>query len=167
MDMNEFGFPQVLDDASERNPREFPFGYFVSDVVGLFVWFRSPDELFDAFVEAEPTVYAAGSEPDLERLTKGLGKIRLRVSRPVHLTEKLRQEINDALGDSADLEWWGRFEDLLKGTGEFATDLRGWFRESQGDEVDRDDDEEDEDGSRPIEDYEVEDFVDYLKDYGH
>ncbi len=169
MDLNEFGFPQVLEEASDRDPREYPFGCFVSDVVGIFTWFRTADELLDTFVDAEPAVYAAGSEPDLDKLTVGLEEIRRRVKRPVALTEKLRQEINEILDDNADLEWWGKFDELLKGPGEFETDLRGWFRESQGDAVDEDDDEGDGDTepSRPIESFEVEEFIDYLKDYGH
>jgi hypothetical protein len=171
MDFNEFGFPQVLQDASDRDPREFPLGCFVSDVVGTFTWFKSADALLDTFVEAEPAVYSGGSEPTLDKLTEGLEAIRRRVKRPVVLTEKLRQEINAVLGDSADLEWWGKFEDLLTGSGEFESDLRGWFRESQGDAVDEDEDEDEvEEGgdpARPIESFEVEEFIDYLKDYGH
>jgi hypothetical protein len=168
MDFNEFGFPNVLQEASDRDPRRYPYGFFVSDVVGIFTWFSSPDELFDTFVEAEPTVYASGSEPGLDKLTEELQAIRKRVKRPVALTEKLRREVNEVLGDNADLEWWGNFDDLRKGTGEFETDLRTWFREARGDVADEEDFEEEveADTSRPIEPYEVDEFIDYLKHYG-
>lgn len=175
MDFNEFGFPEVLQEASDRDPRQYPYGYFVSDVVGIFTWFRTTDELFDTFVDAEPTVYGSDAEPGGNKLAEGLEAVRRRVKRPVVLGEKLRGEINDVLGDSADLEWWGKLDDLLNGPGEFESDLRAWFRESQG-AVEGEDEEEDEeeeaeesdgDPSRPIESYEVEEFLDYLRDYGH
>jgi hypothetical protein len=173
MDVNEFGFPEVLQEASDRDPRQYPYGYFVSDVVGIFTWFRTTDELFDTFVDAEPTVYGSDSEPGGNKLAEGLEAVRRRVKRPVVLGGKLRGEINDVLGDSADLEWWGQLEDLLKGSGEFETDLRAWFRESQGvvegetEEEEEGDEDSDGDPSRPIESYEVEEFLDYLRDYGH
>jgi len=167
MDFNEFDFPEVLEDARWRDPRKFSHGYFVSDVVGIFGWYRTTDELFDTFVDAQPAAYASRSEPGIDRMTEALEGIRSHVKRPVNLTEKLRREINDALGDNADLEWWGTFDDLLKGSGEFEIDLRGWFRESQVDSDDVDEMESDADPSRPIEPFEVEEFIEYLKDYGH
>jgi hypothetical protein len=69
----------------------------------------------------------------------------------LQLTESLRERVNVATGPILELVWWGSFENLCAGRGEFATAALQCFRKQQG-------------GLAPVTREEIDDFVDFLSE---
>ena len=45
--------------------------------------------------------------------------------------EQARPQLNELLHTFTQIEWWGQFEELVSGEGEFAGAVRKWYRESK------------------------------------
>jgi hypothetical protein len=78
--MPNIEWSEVAAEAMERDPREYPYGYytgsaFALDTSRVFVWFKSIDQLVHHALEIEPRVH------DLEP-GKGLEDFQERV-RPI------------------------------------------------------------------------------------
>lgn len=146
-----------LETPHRRDPRDYPWGMFTSDDfvlanVGMFMWFADRSEMAAYIREAEPTIYdVTGAEldelmqaiePSLSRLIAG------------EALESVRESLNGAQ-EHWNTQWWGTFEDLCTGQGEFESEVRIAFRELDGD------------GSPdPIEAGEQARLIEFLADYG-
>jgi hypothetical protein len=145
-------------ELNDRDPEKFPLGIFSQDdIAGGFMWFSSLEEMSAAAVSVLSFVNVA--EDDLEGMEahRKATAALLPQGLPAKLDESLRDAINDAWealdsGAGGQLIWWGNFEDLLSGGGEFECELRANFRE-------------DEDGSS-IQPGEKADFLGFIKDDG-
>ena len=125
--MPNIEWSDVAAEAMERDAREFPFGYltggsFVMDSVQVFVWFKSLEDLLQHIRDVEPRVY------DLEP-GQGLKDYQMRVGpllesvRADGFAESLRLRLNAAVNEAFVVDWWGRYDELRTGRGEFAREL--------------------------------------------
>ena len=158
----------ILTRAAARDPRESRWGYFGEDdslvaAAGTFAWFETREDLLEALVEAEPAVNLAPDDPEFEEIRAGLASVREKALAKKGLPAALREEANEILRGEVQIGWWGTFDALLKGKGAFESELRTWFRELVGDE---DEGEDGRDLAAPIAKREVEDFVEFVAEYG-
>jgi hypothetical protein len=130
---------EIAAEAMERDPREYRFGYytggsFVLDSTRVFVWFASLDELIRQVLEIEPRVHDLEPGEGLEEFQARIGPV-LERARKEGLTEELRDTLKPEQDGFFVIEWWGTFDDLCRGEGEFARgvldDFLGEDREGQ------------------------------------
>jgi len=144
--------------ASNRDPRRAPWGYYCSDDqvfgVGLFLWFKTKEELLRFLGEYEGSNSEQHDQTDLRaglrKVTKQIGAGRLGL-------EKGRQHLNELLKGYIQIEWLGTFDEMLAGKHLFCQQLRADFLEV-------------EDSALPaprIPERSVKGFVDFLRNYGH
>jgi hypothetical protein len=142
-----------VDDAMERDPRSAPIGIFtggsfVLDSARVFCWFQSLDGLTDYLTQGMSTVYDFDEEYTaeyLERVQPLLDQIRQH-----GLTGELLASLNQAVKDDYVIDWWGNFDELVKNETEFAHGITDGFQD-EGEQ------------GRPVQDEDMEDFIDYLK----
>lgn len=139
--------------AMDRNPQEFPYGYFsggsfVLDSTRVLMWFESPEQLLEHLCECDPLVHGLEAEEAQEFSEK----IRAAVSKPFSLTDENLGNVNEIASEFLCVDWWGTFEELLSGGSEMAVETRSSFR--------------DDDDDSPIEPEDVADFAEYLHQYG-
>jgi len=152
-----------LNEAGQRDPREFPVGAFVGDTypiatVFVFVWFGSSTDLLDTLAECEPVLHLDPGTEEYKDILARLTAVRESQRPHDELTETLRGEFDAVLSDmEAGLRWWGTFDDLVAGEGEFERELRAAFR---------DDPEDDELAGRAISPDEADEFVGFVAEYG-
>jgi len=138
------------------DPREHQWGVRTSMPVpfsiSAFTWFATETELRERIADGS---HYSGSQPDL---WDGLEPIvRTVLERIPQLTPDATDALNAVTTPGICVEWVGRFEDLLIGDNAVALEVRRAWSES------RDSEEQNED---PIEPDDVEDFADFLKEYG-
>jgi hypothetical protein len=120
--------------AHGRDPRKFIWGYFASDTlpesgVGLFFWFESPAELLAFIMDIETLAIS-----DKKKVKKVQDLIK-RINFENKLTEELRKQINNILGD-IEIKWWGRFSDLCSGKSKFSKSvLNSYYGSSKYDKT--------------------------------
>lgn len=156
--MNMEAAIQSSELAMGSDPREAKFGYFaggsfVMDSVRVFKWFSDVNAMVMHLVEAEPAVFElSGEEAGLVRtkLSEALEGVDLG-----SLTEELRRQVNDITKDFLTVEWWGDFDELKDGETIFAETIRSDFREAE---------ESDKKGA--LSDFELDGFVEFMKEYG-
>ena len=152
-----------LNEACQRDPKEFPFGAFTGDdyplsQVALFHWFRDSTELLDAIAECEPAVYLDPAQTEYHEVSRRLTEIRDSARPDDQLGAELMSQFQAVLKDMcACLSWWGSLSDLISGDGEFERRVREDFHEGF---------DEQEADSRSIEPERVDDFIDFLREYG-
>jgi len=157
------GLRARLDEAGQRNPRDFPFGAFIGDTyplstVFVFVWFESATGLLDTLAECEPILHLEFGTEEYETMLSTLGAIRESARPHDRLTEDLRVEFGAALSKmEAGLRWWGALDELVSGDGEFPRELREAFREYLEDEANPD---------RAISPNDIDEFVEFIVEYG-
>ena len=143
------------DAASEvgsRDPRRCPFGYLAksdSDSLGdrSVFWFPSIDELASFLIFHEPEVC---EDVDDRRDARNALKLLLQAPRGhLELSEDLRERLNVALEPHLKIVWWGTFEDLCMGEGDFARNVLQSFRERF---------------PAPVAPEEIDEFVDFLSE---
>ena len=149
---------------AERDARKYPWGMFTRDgnvlaAVGMFMWFSSTDEMAAYFCEVEPQTQDVPRDelPMLqERIESAL--VDLRAERNL---EAAREALNGGQ-EYWTTEWWGTFEMLARGDGEWVEDLRTSFREASEEHLD-----DDAEALRsPIESGEEDAFVEFIRHYG-
>jgi len=146
--------PKAAEIPHERDPRNFPWGMFSADdnaqaPIGMFMWFATPDEMAEYVRIVEPQTYQMEADERaelLERLDPGLTML---VADPSGL-EKAREAVNSAASGYWETHWWGTFDGLCSGAGEWERFVRDQFHDHEG-EVTPD---------------KIDHFIDFLSHYG-
>lgn len=101
------------DIASRGDPRRAPWGYYCSDDnvfgVGLFLWFKTKDDLLRFLAEYEAS---NSEEHDQDALRLGMRKIAKQISAGKLGFEKGRLRFNNVLKGCIQIEWMGHFEEM-------------------------------------------------------
>ena len=122
---------QTAGDATERDPREFPYGYLtggsvVLESVRAFLWFSSIDEMIETLLEVEPRVYDVKPGRGLEGYQARVRPILEQVRR-----EGFKESLRIALAPQTDgrfvVDWWGTYSDLRAGRGALGCQLLDEF----------------------------------------
>lgn len=146
---------ELLEQAMGLDPREAAFGIctggsFVLDTVRVFCWFRSRDDLAYFLKEVQPVIYEFEDE-DVGPYQAEIKPLLQTISRD-ELTESLRARLNETVSDIYCVDWWGTLEELQQGKTEFSRQIIGRFRD-------------DENNVTPIENEEIDDFLEFLITY--
>lgn len=114
----------------EPDPRVAPFGYFGTDRfgTGMFRWSGNVQESLARYVQEDLLGGLLEDEATIEKVTalhngwkqSGAG-----------LTDVLAQ-LNAVTGDDSTVVWFGTFDELAHGGGDFAREVRQAWRHSQG-----------------------------------
>ena len=107
-----------------------PWGYFhyldgppaVGGGVGCFAWFESRDALFAFIVHHQAWIGAPEAD------TAPAERAEQVQAQEIDM-EQARLQINELLRTFSQIEWWGRADELLAGDGDFARELREWYRD--------------------------------------
>ena len=148
----------------DRDPRAYGWGLYKRDVsptasvdlsFGEFLWFGSPRELATYVGAVGPQIYFLHPQDQLDVYQASVEPILARLSAPDPEWEETRVDINVAQ-DLFRVVWWGRFEALCSGSGDFELELRRQFRDMGG--IDG--------PASPIGPSEMDDFVAFIASYG-
>lgn len=124
----------------DRDPRAYVWGLYQRDVspsasldvsFGEFLWFGSPRELVTYIREVEPQVYCLHPQVQLDAYGPSVEPVLARLSAPDTGWEEARVDINRSQ-DIFRVVWWGRFETLCSGSGDFELEFRREFRGLDG-----------------------------------
>jgi len=140
---------EIGEIAINRDPREYPFGYFHGDNARVFMWFASEEELISHIAECAPVMFDldASEAKDFGREVSQIFSGKAELS-----TENLAS-LNNVAKSFLFVEWWGTFEDLVSGTSKLAKDLRLSLRDDETDS--------------PVLESELDDFVELIQRYGY
>jgi len=153
----------AAEEAANRDPRIFPIGHISSAGSGsdtftaMFAWFASIEELAQFLHDIEPMIYDLGPGEGLEEFQESVAPV-LQSIRKEGLTDELLDAFNDAANPDTYVRWWGTFVDLCSSNAEYCRELRVDFRS---------DNDEDDHQDRPIASDEIDEFIEFLKEYGH
>ena len=148
----------------DRDPRAYGWGLYQRDVppttsadlsFGEFLWFGSPRELATYIREVELQIYSLHPQDQLDGYQASVEPILARLSAPDPEWEETRVDINVAQ-DLFRVVWWGRFEALCSGSGDFELELRRQFQDLRGAD----------DPASPIAASEMHDFIGFIASYG-
>jgi hypothetical protein len=147
---------EAAEVAMSRDPRHYPIGYLSGAAEGpdrsaMFSWFRSIDDMLDFLHEVEPKIWDLNVGEGVEEYQTALAPL-LNSIRYEGLTEELRGALNVALAPTVEVYWWGRFEDLCKGTTSKAQEVVASYREC-GEFF-------------PVQKQEQVQFIEFLREYG-
>lgn len=139
----------ISSDASERDPRKAPFGYFsggsfVLDSVRVFMWFSTKEDLVDHIVRTDAAFFDLDDD-ESATYTRDANQL---FSNDDGLSDENLALINKLSNSFRCIEWWGCFEELTHGDSEFAQGLRSSIREDES--------------TVPIEENEMDEFIEYL-----
>lgn len=153
---------EIMEQAQQASPLEFPFGAFSGDLGGgagagvmFFHWHASPTQLLNTIAQVEPLVRDF-SQSEADNFKQRFDEARLAGE---SLTAELLVEVNAILKASDSIiDWWGTFEELKSIRNEFCDDLRSQFRlhVRTSDSVE----------AGPLHDAEVAPFVDFIRAFG-
>ena len=121
----------AMNAAVSRTPHEGSHGYYVLDMysgLGAFVWFDGEKETLRYLAEVEPGMLEAteyAPEPDLRRCfeiaAEGIEKENVaNVDVPAYINTRIPN-------DRFRMVWYGGFDSLPAGEGDFARDLRAAY----------------------------------------
>ena len=163
---------QRLEDAMERDPREFPVGILLRDTTDVFYWYKTEEDL----LKACGNDWICLMEPpcdEFEEMKTWLPELLTEyyASNEPGLTETLRMFLNSWFsGWSTTVEFLGKFEDLCEKTSASESYIRENFREyiadMKEDEEEDDGDEEDckeNNDGRPLLKSEHQEFIEFIK----
>ena len=143
----------------DRNPNKYPYGSLEMDHMGMcmFYWSDSPRNKLLTILSLPKTL--EWDKEELNILEPILGKYR-NEGVVANLDGDLLADINKVIKDQGwEILWWGRFEELIIGEGEFEKDMRSSFREHHDSDSGLSDE--------PILKKEQKDFIRYLQNYGY
>ena len=150
---------------NEKDPREYPFGYFARDAyvlsgIGLFRWFASENEALrgylDDFVELAEQAGNESYEP-LEQLREFVTEALSRGDRFNELVPRL----NAITSDDSVIVWCGTFLELTTSDADLPRELREYFLDPEADQIG------DGDAVPPIPEERIEEFIEYVQGYGY
>lgn len=144
---------ELGDAVMNRDPREYPYGYFSGgsfalDSARVFMWFADEQDLIKHIADCDPAVYDL-DEAESVAFSNHVHRI-FKVDNA--LSSENLELLNAAASSFFCVDWWGTFDELTCGDGEFARQLRSEFREGESDS--------------PIVDLEMDDFIDLIQHYG-
>jgi hypothetical protein len=142
------------DAAAMRDPRSAPFGIwaggsFVMDSVRVFSWFESLNDMAIHLADVMPKLYDFDDD-DLRQYHDAVNPL-LDQLRRMGPTEDWRAAFNQVVAESFVLDWCGRFEELASEATPFALEVRGDFKPSN---------------NAPLKPSEIDEFVEFLREYG-
>lgn len=143
----------ITEAGMERDPRKAPWGIFTGSSFVLassrvFVWFETLEDLSAYLTNGLFEGYNV-DEDDVEELCAQLSPLASRV-RSEGLNPQLLAAINDVVKAVLSVDWWGNFDELLANGTEFSRRISSGF-------LDEDD------FHKPIQEDEMDEFIDYLK----
>jgi hypothetical protein len=121
-------FPEFANVVVNRDPRVFPYGLYVADMcagIGVISWFKDVDEMMEYLLKTEPIIWDYEGET-LDHYTKNILKISGE-AKSSGLNEELRVSANKLVASDFEIEWWGTFDELLKGEDEITKNIREEF----------------------------------------
>lgn len=148
-----------------RDPRTYRWGLYHCDVpptasfglsFGEFLWFSSPREMATYIREVEPQIYCLPQHQLDASYRATVEPLLARLSDQNPEWEETRVNIN-AAQDKFRVVWWGRFEGLCSGSGDFELEVRRRFRDLEG--VD--------DPASHIAASQMDDFIAFIGSFGH
>lgn len=120
------GFDDIARLCARRDPARYPLGAMTTDGKGQALqWFRDLPELSAFLHRMEPQRWGVRML-ELVELKARTEPVFVRLD-VLGLSEELRAEHNAATAPAFRIDWWGRFEVLTSGDGEFASLLRREF----------------------------------------
>lgn len=161
-----------LQKRIEADPRVNPWGIRTCDMFlggcGGFYWYESEEALRNSLVRGDHALELGATKwTDLQPL----------IESALNDIERIEPDsacgFHDVTCEVFGVEWWGKFEELCSGDSEIAVMVRRDFLEAAREDEDEDDDEDveqededDESAPRPLLPSEVDDFVQYLREWG-
>jgi hypothetical protein len=174
MPMNKYEWEDKIDASNvhslefpqQRDPREFPYGYFGSDdfvlaSAGSFMWFESPHEMLTWLKLGEPKLYEVPDE-DLQKIAGPIDDALPNYVAPgSSLDPELIAQIRKGSKGYFCIDWWGKFDELVSGETPFASDVRErfWDLYAEDEELERD-------VQPPIPPNLIDVFLIFLSEYG-
>ena len=143
-----------LEKAQCSDPRTSPYGCFCGSASGwdgrLMFWYESIESFKYALLELHPIVYDVEGD-ELDAYQNGLKEI-FDNAKNDEITEEMLIAMNENSKTWLAISWYGKFDELTHGDTEFAKEVREFYREP--------------DDYSPIENNEIEDFIEFLKTFG-
>jgi len=144
---------EIGDTAMNRDPRKYPFGYFsggsfVLDSTRVFMWFASKEELIKHIAECDPVIHDL-DEAEAVAFTHEVAQI---FNGNVDLSHENLEKLNSIAKSFLCVEWWGTFDELVRGPSELAKDVRLSLRDDESDS--------------PVLESEMDDFIELIQNYG-
>lgn len=153
---------QALNEAHEKLPEKDSWGLFAySDAppvicgsgIGAFSWFDSRIDMIEFVAENLAWWHPAPSSMEPMEIATGVKAILKETDPTIADLEQLRSDLNEFMQNMWQIEWWGQFQDLCEGAGEFPTKIRGSFCENN-------------DVPEAISENRIRDFGEYMRNYG-
>jgi len=145
-------------EAAERDPREYPYGLFVTDEeISIHLWFSDATSALHGYVVSDLLVHILDEDDTTSRTA--VQDILERALVAGDGIEPVVEELNRITGDESQILWCGTFDPLLSGDSAHARRMRSEFR----------DDRDDSDGDRlfgPVASEETPAFVEFIRHYG-
>jgi hypothetical protein len=136
-------FLKDMEEATERahdqSPDSTTWGFYAfSDGpvdggggTGGFLWFESHRLMLD-FIHKYLPLWCPGPDRSNVATISAAVKRTLVVLQNGEVTESVREQLNAFLNGYAQIEWWGRFGELLSGLSSFASGIRAWYWSGRG-----------------------------------
>ena len=113
------GDPNATYKVLQRDPRQYPWGFYIEDMNGGFLkWFKSPKESLD-FIVLEESEICTDIAEEITDIRNNLQSV---VGASETLNATLLNEVNQILGNYNEtrIKWWGEFSKLCKGEEEYS-----------------------------------------------
>jgi hypothetical protein len=156
---------EVMSIAASRDPQQFPWGVFAwadgppacGGGVGAFLWFSDLAELLAFLTDLAPAGFMTfDDEPEWLELRE---RLRRTASSLEAKPEDAIADLNAELTSLLQIDWVGHLEQLLSGDSSFAIKVRAGFRSDWEDSPEKG-------NTNAITDEELQEFPEYLSEYG-
>jgi hypothetical protein len=125
----------MAEKAHSRVPDPLTWGFFAYDDapilagggMGGFLWFTSREEMHEFIVQHLAFWYLNPAAADPDRVSIALAGVLGQFERHDMDADSAREHINHVLTGSAQIVWWGRFQEVTSPESEFARNVIRWF----------------------------------------
>lgn len=131
----EADLPNSLDNAQDRNPIEYPFGFYIEDnhpesSGGSFFWYKTQKELEQAICNDLIDALTDGQGSDIQAVKNEITELFQ------NSDDELMSHLNVILAElELQLLFMGSFEELCKGKDEWTKFFRESYREECLDDI--------------------------------
>jgi hypothetical protein len=158
--------PETFWAPQLRDPRQYPFGVYLTfgsvvSCVSAFLWFEDALECLAWLKLAETKRHELDPDDQAAFLEPIEAALTALSAGHAELTQDVIDAVNDAGQNFLSIDWYGSLEALVAGASDFALRIRSAFWESELE----DDDAQAEPGD-PIPAERMDDFVEFLTEYG-